>query len=83
MIERLTHPRHGVKYVYHDNELIADLKAGWVREDEAQVEAPEITTDPEVIDEETIELYVLKFGKKPHHRMKLETILAELNAHSE
>lgn len=30
-------------------------------------------------DEEAIEKYKEKFGKKPHHKMKLETIIKNLN----
>lgn len=79
MIVRLKHEKHGIKYVYHEGELASDLKLGWTVDEEPLP----VVTEEEEIDQATIDLYQSKFGKKPHHRMKLETILAELNAHSE
>jgi len=44
---------------------------------------PHFTAEGEVSgpdDQYFVDLYTQKFGKKPHHKMKLETIIEKLNA---
>ena len=67
---RMQHPNHGYMHAYNANDL-AYLKAlGW-----------SVAEEPEVKEEETdlIAAYVAKFGKKPHHMAKPETIKKALD----
>lgn len=91
MIIFLKHPINGVKDCYHEAEALADIRNGWELVKQADFNSADLVeslpafdahyTKPadEAIDEDTIELYRLKFGKPPHHRMKLDTILAAIN----
>lgn len=81
----LVHDRHGKKIAYQYNEYEADKKMGWkeVTEDEfygvkKQPEKPaEEVTEP--VSDDLSAQYEAKFGKKPHHKMKEETIRAALD----
>lgn len=84
MIE-LHHPVHGTKHAYLESEAAADEKNGWVRAGMVQPTIvprdpyfAEHLSEPRVDMEALSKLYEAKFGKKPHHRMKAETIAEKL-----
>ncbi len=56
----------------HNMHMKRLLAAGW-KSNPADVEAPEAEIDPELIAK-----YEAKFGKKPHHKMKAESIAKAL-----
>lgn len=69
---RMTHPLHGAMYCYLDSEVENNKKNGWIVEEEKpvlQMKPPE-----EVPIKSLEEQYEEKFGKKPHWKMKRETI---------
>jgi hypothetical protein len=63
----MSHPEHGRMPVYSDIEIEYNKKFGWILDEEkpVDVETPE-------------EAYEKKFGKPPHHRLKLDTIIKRL-----
>jgi len=69
MLKYMTHPNHGRMPVYSDGEIEYNSKFGWSVEEDKQEE--KTVESPEV-------LYEKKFGKKPHHKMKQESIIAAL-----
>lgn len=73
MPTRMKHPIHGYTHAYNTNDLDYLKGLGWS------------VDEPEVKDEEgdVIAAYVAKFGKKPHHFTKLETIKKALDDHSD
>lgn len=74
----LKHPVHGKKIASLRAEAENDKKNGWV-----EVTNGEFYGKQEEKEEKThgdiVSRYVEKFGKKPHHKMKPETIEAALN----
>mgnify|MGYP006330545029 CR=1 FL=1 len=75
------HPEHGYHMAINKLEADANEKRGWKTVTEAQFYdrrpklAPEIAAEVNDIEAR----YEKKFGKKPHHKMKRETIEAALN----
>ena len=68
---RMTHKSHGVTYVYNNGERDYLIKHGWEVDEEIPVLLKKEKTPTE--------LYVEKFGKQPHHKMKDESILKALD----
>ena len=71
-MQYMTHTKHGRMPVYNPTEIKVNQKHGWVLEIKNVVETKSLE-----------ELYFAKFGKKPHHRMKPETIKAALDGGTE
>lgn len=78
-------PKHGYHIAYDQHEAIRNEKNGWktvTKEefyaDEAKGTTGEVERIVEVIEEkaeeELTKQYEAKFGKKPHHRLKRESI---------
>lgn len=89
MIE-MNHPIHGTKHAYLEAEAVQDEKNGWKRVNPS-VTTVAITTDAQTFTADRDPIYVplasrdelaaeyeAKFGKKPHHKMKAETIAEKL-----
>lgn len=72
---RMTHPKHGVTHAV-GAEVEWNKANGWIV-DGAEPKVPEVTQDVG-LSEDPKTRYTVKFGKPPHHRMKLETILDAL-----
>lgn len=72
MLQYMTHAEHGRMPVYNPTEVEFNQKNGWVLETKDVAKAKSLS-----------ELYFAKFGKKPHHRMKDETIKAALDGSTE
>lgn len=73
----MNHPEHGRMPIYLLAEIANNEKNGWVLEPE---EKPVLQLHhPDEASELSLEeQYEEKFGKKPHHRLKQETIIAKL-----
>lgn len=74
------HEIHGKHVAYGTVEADANIERGWktVSKDEfygKKEESIEFTMSHG----DLVDLYELKFGKKPHHKMKDETIQAKLD----
>ena len=86
MIIALTHPNHGTHIAYSEQEAISCEANGWVRDAKMSDElaGKPVAQAPERIQEEAgaplspQERYIAKFGHPPHHRMKDETIIKQL-----
>lgn len=73
---RLYHPKHGYHVVHNTNSLTHLQGIGWTVDD--------AYGKPKAVDENAIrEAYALKFGKRPHHMMKIENIKKALDDNSE
>lgn len=69
----MTHPVHGAMNCYLDSEVENNKKNGWI------VGEMNTVVDKQIASCETPEQqYEKKFGRPPHHRMKLENIKASL-----
>lgn len=72
----MSHPKLGGMLVYLDD-IEQKQKDGWIID-----KKPEKVVSRETIEVETIETpevaYEKKFGKPPHHKMKLDSIIAAL-----
>lgn len=70
-----THPEHGRHIAYNTLEAESNEKNGWktVSEDVFYGKKYIMPRD------QLVEAYELKYGKKPHHAMKDETIQAKLD----
>lgn len=93
------HEKHGKHIAYSPNEAQSNEKNGWrtVSKEEfygvpslneiMEVVSEKIDTEALEKDKESHEAlkqrFEKTFGKKPHHRMKPETIIEKLNADSE
>ena len=77
----LTHARHGKKIAYQFHECEADKKMGWkeVTEDQFYESQKQKPKEEPPKDEGLANQYEAKYGKKPHHKMKDETIKAALD----
>ena len=77
-------PKHGYHMASSKQEADSNEKHGWrtVTENEfwdrPKKTAPVTLSDPP--SDSLSDIYESKFGKKPHHRMKPETIEAAINA---
>lgn len=60
----------------HTSEIPKLKKSGWSEKMPDSVES--IHGDAEALMIDVVKAYELKFGKKPHHKMKLETIIEAL-----
>lgn len=63
-MQYMTHAKHGKMPVYSPTEIQINQKHGWVLEKAVL---------------SLVDQYEAKFGKKPHHRMKNETIRQKLD----
>lgn len=70
----MQHPKHGFMHAYNTVEQKTLEGRGWTVKKDRPVEIA-----PEVEDEAIRQAYFNKFGKKPHHMMKIENILKALN----
>jgi len=72
-----THPDHGKHISYGTIEADANIENGWktVSKDEFYGKPKEFTMSRD----DLAELYELRFSKKPHHKMKAETIQEKLD----
>lgn len=68
----MTHPQHGSMYCYLDAEVEINKKNGWVVAEEKPVLQSHHPDEAPVMS--LADQYEEKFGKKPHHRLKQETI---------
>lgn len=75
----LKHPVHGEKVAYSEAEANEDKKHGWEIIDNNQ----SLDLSDDMGFDDASALYEQKFGEKPHHRMKLETIMAKVNDNSQ
>lgn len=66
---RMKHPDHGYTHAYNTNDRAYLEGLGW--------SAEEVKTESEM--EAATRQYIEKFGKKPHHMLKLENILKALD----
>lgn len=73
MVKYMKHPMHGRMPVYSDSEIAYNAKLGWSLEDQEVIE-----TKVEEKQESIEDAYEKKFGRRPHHRMKQESIIAAL-----
>jgi len=76
------HPEHGKHIAYGTVEADANIKNGWktVTEDEFNGKPKEEKKTNPLSDRELLEIaYIAKFNKKPHHKMKDETIQEKLD----
>ena len=78
------HPNHGRHIAYHSLEAHSNEEQGWKTVSEEEFYGKkEIIKEPKEIPglsrADLDELYVAKFGKKPHHRKSDATIMDELN----
>ena len=79
------HPNHGRHIAYHSLEAHSNEEHGWktVSEDEFYGKKPKEITEPEkdlgLSRADLEELYISKFGKKPHHKKSDAKIMDELN----
>lgn len=71
----LKHETHGTKIALCEQEAVFDEENGWKRYNPNQVES-EIHDEFESVRAKWEE----KFGKKPHHKKSLETLLDELES---
>lgn len=73
---RMSHPKHGFHVVYNNSAVAEHEKLGW----SVHVEPQPIVAEEEggTIDGVKAD-YFAKFGKKPHHLMKLENIQKALD----
>ena len=73
------HPQHGLHIAYNNLEAEFNNSKGWetVTEEEfySKHRKPLKVTESVLVD-----LYIDKFGKKPHHRMNDDSIKAALDA---
>jgi hypothetical protein len=78
------HPKHGRHIANTNIEAEANIENGWQTVSEEEFygkteDVPRETNDiPELSREDLVELYELKFGKKPHHKKSDAKIKAEL-----
>lgn len=82
------HPEHGRHIAYNHAEAKYNVECGWVTVTQEEYyagilektnkEKEESSEAVELSREDLEELYVLKFGDKPHHAMKDATIIAKL-----
>ena len=82
MLIYMKHERHGRMPVYSYEEMKSNMEHGWVEDKEVKVpkvqrETKDVSEDSEEI-ETPEDAYFKKFGKKPHHKMKLDTIIKKL-----
>lgn len=77
------HPDHGRLLVYSKQEADENEKHGWRTVDKAEFYGEKAKNIPkgDVTEQEDdlVAQYVEKFGTKPHHKMKPETIRAKLD----
>lgn len=76
MAIRMAHPLHGFTHAYNNNEKERLEALGWGVE---VVAVAEIVLDDEAAIRKA---YFEKFGKKPHHMAKLDTIKKALDDNS-
>lgn len=81
MTIRLSHPKHGFHNVYSEADVERHATHGWVRHVEPVKAEPVKPVEDET--EFLKAAYFHKFGKNPHHMMKLENIKKALNDNGE
>lgn len=78
---RMQHPKHGYTHAYNTVDKAYLESLGW-RVEEAKPVEPKVEITPEDEDAAIRQAYFNKFGKKPHHMLKIENILKALNGDS-
>lgn len=75
MLKYMKHDKHGFMPVYNDSDFERNKKYGWTEcnmaNEVTKVQIEEVADSPE-------EAYKKKFGKSPHHKMSLDTIIKKL-----
>lgn len=84
MVIYLRHAVHGNKVACSEDEAKADEKNGWTRYEVAALLTPE-TVEPATLavvqDVDKLRAdYLEKFGRKPHHKLSVESLQRELQA---
>ena len=74
---RMSHPKHGFHIVYNNSAVAEHEKLGWSVHIEPQHVVVDAAEDNNI--EDLKAAYFAKFGKKPHHLMKLENIQKALD----
>lgn len=79
------HPQHGYHMAVTKTEADSNEKAGWktVTEAEFYDRKPKLSSEVSAEVDDLEARYEQKHGKKPHHRMKRETIEAALDGDGE
>lgn len=72
------HPRHGKHIAYNNLEANSNIDNGWETVSEEEFYGAKKKDDLGLSDSDLSELYEMKFGKKPHHKMTAESIKAKL-----
>jgi hypothetical protein len=75
----LRHPDHGIKIAYLESEIEVDKKNGWTEMTQEERSDVHLTPEVEALADSIESRYEKKYGKRPHHKMKRETIEAALN----
>jgi len=85
MIYQLHH-EHGKHIAYGTVEADANIENGWKTVTEEQFNCGQLkekakkeSETPEFSRDDLVELHVLKFGKKPHHKLSAAKIKAKLD----
>lgn len=78
MLSAMVHPDHGTHLVYTWDERKMCEERGWVYDAKLSKALAEPQARNPASMEDLAAQYEKKFGKKPHHLMKAETIRAEL-----
>lgn len=74
------HPNHGRHKAISSQEAQANEENGWETVTEEEFYAGIVKKEKPVFNRDDLaELFELKFGKKPHHKMTAETIQAKLD----
>lgn len=76
---RMSHPKHGFTHAYNNNDISYLISLGWRVHVE---EVKEVDKKVELSDDEIRAAYFKKFGKKPHHMAKIETLRKALDDNS-
>lgn len=72
----MQHPIHGNKVATMEEEAAADEENGWVRCSPASPDEDETLDELEQVRDKWAEV----FGKRPHHKKSLDTLLDELES---
>ena len=80
----MRHDVHGTKVACSDDEAKADEKNGWKRYEVGTLLTPEKVEAQNVASLPDVDLlrarYQEKFGRKPHHKLSVESLQRELQA---
>ena len=77
------HSEHGRHIAYSPTEAENNEKNGWKTISKEEFFGEQVSKDTDSSDGDLIAAYLQKFGKKPHHKMKIDTIKAAVNGGNE